>query len=434
MIFVIKNPTGVYKINGTIKLQGAKNSMLNNLLLPLLTDEECIFENVPKINDVLTNLRYLESLGANIKWINSSTLRIQCNDISYKNLDAAISFKTTGSKYFIPFMVHRFGEFTTGPSGGDQLGSRAFEDYAESLSLFGISYQKIDDRLYKFLKSKPENYSDHHLKFPSLGLTINSIFASLNSDRDITIHNSCQEAEIDNTIGLINQMGGNVKRGDNGTIFVKCKQKYVGGTFRNMSDRNVAVSYSMLAVITKGSLKIENFDNLKMDAFYKFLSEINCAYTVIKDSLVIDATKINSTPQSIKAYMYPDIHSDWQPLIAPFLTQQEGISYIEEYLFPFRLGYWLELEKLGASYEYDYSNKTRFEKDANPHAVHINGSQELQGAKVKAIDLRAGMALIIASLITKGNTTIENAEEIYRGYDKIDEILTTLGIDIEVIR
>lgn len=348
MNFIINNPNGRVNIDGEIWLQGAKNSMLNNLLLPLLTTEECIFTNVPKINDVLTNLSYLELLGARIKWLGDSGLSIQCGEIKYQHLDASVAFKTTGSKYFIPFMVHRFGEFITGPSGGDQLGSRAFEDYAESLRLFGIGYVKLTQGSYKFFQTEEGEGADHYLKFPSLGLTINSIFASVNGNKDITIHNSCQEAEIDNTIQIINEMGGDVKRDDTGKIFVKSKQHYKGGTFRNMSDRNASVSYTMTAIITKGKVSINNFDNAKMDAFFQFLNNINCNYTLSDSTLTIDATNINTDPQKIRAYMYPDIHSDWQPLIAPFLAQQTGISYIEEFLFPYRLGYWNELAKNGS--------------------------------------------------------------------------------------
>lgn len=436
MILTIRNKNGSYKIDGTVYLQGAKNSMLNNLLLPLLTEELCVFKNVPQIEDIATNINYLKSLGAIVEWYDESTLAIQCNNIIYRDFETSAAFKTTGSKYFIPFMVHRFGEFITGPSGGDQLGSRHFADYADSLSIFGILYERISNEKYRFYK-KGNNYieskdNNHYLKFPSLGLTINSIFSCINADIDFTIHNTCQEPEIDNTIDLINQMGGSIARGGKGEIIIKGKRNYKGGVFRNMSDRNVAVSFAMLAVISKGKMKITNFDDAKMGAFYSFLDLINCGFQVNGDCLEINAEEINSTPVRLKAYMYPDIHSDWQPLIAPLLTSQYGTSYVEEYLFPFRLGYWKELEKLGAIYEFDYSNKTRFPDDNNPHAVYVHGPQKLNGNIVKAIDLRGGMSLIIASLVTKGSTIIENAEEIFRGYDKIDIVLRDLGIDAVV--
>lgn len=433
MKLLIKNPEGRYIINGEVKLQGAKNAMLNNLLLPLLTNDECIFENVPRINDVLTNLKYLESLGAAVQWITDSSIKIRCSQIKYKDLDSQTAYRTTGSKYFVPFMVHRFGKFITGPSGGDKLGSRAFADYAESLSFFGISYEQIEPSLYKFWKSSDPLGSEHNLKFPSLGLTINSIFAALTCGSDITITNSCLEAEIDNTIDIINQMGGDVQRIAPDSIIVRKKNLYKGGVFRNMSDRNVAVSYAMFALVTQGKITLTNFSNVKMEAFYHFLDQINCKYLTNGDSLFIDAANINKDSQRIKAYMYPEIHSDWQPLIAPLLIGQTGTSYIEEFLFPSRLEYWMELSKMGAKFEFDTNNSTRFTLNGDRHAVYIYGPSVLKGASVRAIDLRAGMCLIIASLNAKGDTLIENAEEIYRGYDKIDMVLRALGVSIELI-
>lgn len=432
MKFIVTNPDGKSKIDGNIYLQGAKNSMLNNLLLPMLTEEEFIISNVPKIKDIEVNLEFLKILNARVEWIDDHTVLIQCNNIKYNELSATTSAKTTGSKYFIPFMVFRFGEFIMGPSGGDKLGNRGFENYANFLKSFGIDY-KLENGLYYFYKTDTK-INEVTLPFQSLGLTINSIFASLHNSSDTIIRNACIEAEIDNTIEIINRMGGDVKRKTPHEIIVRGNKKYHGGKFRNMSDRNVAVTYSIMALISNSRIEILNYDNKKMDAFYKFLNDIGAKYKIIDNNkLVIEKSDLSNSfnPIRIKAFIYPDIHSDWQPLIAPLLTQINGNSYIEEHLFPDRLKYWNELEKMGAKYKFDYTNKTRFEKDENPHAVCVFGKLNLNGAEVTALDLRGGVALIIASLIAIGTTTIHNADEILRGYENIDVILKRLSLDIK---
>jgi UDP-N-acetylglucosamine 1-carboxyvinyltransferase len=431
MKFLIKNPEGKYDIDGTIFLQGSKNAMMNNLLLPLLTDDECVFYNVPKIKDIEINLEFLKTLNAKVEWIDNHTVLVQCDDIKYNDQDALLSAKTTGSKYFIPFMVKRFGEFKMGSSGGDKLGNRGFENYANSLKSFGIEYKINDQGLYHFYKIDFHK-SEISLPFQSIGLTVNAIFAALNCSQDTLIHNACIEAEIDNTIELINQMGGNVMRVTPHEILITVTNQLHGGKFRNMSDRNAAVTYSIMALITNGRLEIQNYDDVKMDAFYSFLDSLGANYELKEKTLTINKSEFLKSNHNlrIKAFIYPDIHSDWQPLIAPLLTQMNGISYIEEYLFPDRLRYWKELEKMGVSYQYDLTNKTRFENDPNPHAVKVSGKFQLKGAEVEALDLRGGVALIIAALVAKGTTTINNADEILRGYENIDTILKGLSVDI----
>jgi len=184
-----------------------------------------------------------------------------------------------------------------------------------------------------------------------------------------------------------------------------------------MSDRNTAVSYAIMAIITNSKLEIHNFDNKKMDAFLDFLKNVNAPFEINHNTLIIlPHTELSSI--FIKAFLYPEFHSDWQPLIAPLFTQINGHNRIEELLFPDRLGYCEQLNRMNAKCEYDYNFKTRFNNN-KPHAVDIYGKRELFGANVIANDLRGGMALIIASLVAKGITTIDNYKEVKRGYENI---------------
>ena len=431
MKFVINNPKGHFDISNRIYLQGAKNSMLQNVCLPLLTKEECIIENVPKIRDIELNLDFLKELGGKVQWINQSTLSITCQKITNKLLPPDISRKTTGSKFFIPLMVSLFGEYKTGPCGGCDIGDRQFDQHAKALEPFGILHTKLDADMYHFFQA--DSLQDkYELPFMSFGLTLNAILSSVCREKEITIRNACQEPEIDNTLEFLRVMGVEIEQIEGGTIKMRGKKELTGCRFRNMSDRNAAVTYALMGIITNSNLTIENYDDVKMEAFYKFLDEINAKYFIRQKELCILRNSDNSLkPVNINAFLYPGFHTDWQPLVAPLLTQIEGSSYIKENYFSDRLRYWNELEKMGANCKFDYDTKTRFQDD-NPHAVYINGKTSLIGTDVYARDLRGGVALVTASLVAKGKTVIHNAEQIIRGYDNLVNILKQLSVNIEI--
>lgn len=420
--------------DGHITLQGSKNSMLNNLCLSLLTEDECIIENVPNIRDINDNLSFMSELGCDIKHIGKNTVSISCKDIKNAEYDPKLSIRTTGSKFFIPLLTYRFGNYRTGISQGCNIGDRGFEDYAKSLSHFGIKYNKDSNNVYTFYIS-PEIESDIHLPFPSFGLTVNAILAAQASKRSFTIENVCQEPEIDNTISMLNAMGASISRQNNKIIIGECN-KLTGCKFRNMSDRNVAVTYAVAALIANIELIIENYDDVKMEAFYKFLNKINAKYTVNEKVLIIHKSILHIDSGDnikIKAFLYPDFHSDWQPLISPLLAIAPFNSYVEEWLFQNRLSHWDELGKLGSKYQYDFNNSTRFENDKFPHAVNITGGAQLKGTNVYANDLRSAASLVLASLAAKGETIINNIEELDRGYEKLAEDMKSLGAKMEYI-
>jgi len=186
----IINKTGCIKINGIIKNQGSKNAMLNNLCLPILTSEECIIDNVPDISDIKLNIMHLEMLNATVKWLNPNKISIKCNNLINLQMDSNLSIKTTGSKFFIPLMVQKFGNYITGPSGGCNIGDRMFINYAKSLESFGISFKIIDDSKFYFYKIN-SFHNNITLPFPSFGLTVNAIFSSACQNKETIISNVC---------------------------------------------------------------------------------------------------------------------------------------------------------------------------------------------------------------------------------------------------
>lgn len=422
---IIEGPS---KLKGTINLQGSKNSMLINLVLPILTNEECVISNVPRIKDIELNLSILESLGSKIRWLDKHTVSIKCDALSSAEIDPKLSVKTTGSKFFIPLLVSRFGKVKTGFSLGDDIGlDRGFSKFLDLMKSLGIPHEKENDH-YLFYSNGKEGKKDLRLDFPSFSATIGAVLGCVTGEDTTIIRNTHQASEIDNACDMLRAMGAKIQRHNNEIKVVGVK-KLNGVNFRNMSDRNALVTYVTASLITNGETTINNIDDVKLEPFWDFLNKLGASYEKNKTSLIIYPSLSELKSVDIFAYMWPQFHSDWQPLVAPLLTQISGTSSIVDDLFESRLGYLQELGKMKASYEFFSPNNSRF-NDGKSHGVKIHGPIKLHGSTVVAPDVRGGASLVIAGLAAEGRTTIENIDQIERGYEDIVGVLSSLTANI----
>lgn len=422
---VIEGPS---KLNGTIDLQGSKNSMLINLALPLLTDEECVISNVPRIRDIELNLSIIEKLGGKVRWLDTHTVSVKCGTVNNFEIDPTDAVKTTGSKYFIPLLVKRFGKVTTGPSLGDDIGhDRGFSKFLGLLGGFGVGYEKHGTRYTFFSKASDEHDSLIRLDFPSFGATVGAILSHIVGEGTVEIQNVHLAAEIENSMMMLRKMGA-IIAAEGSTLKINRVKKLGGVNFRNMSDRNALVTYATASLITDGKVTVNNIDDTKLEPFWEFLSYIGANYKRARNSASFYPS-LNLKPADVFAYMWPKFHSDWQPLVAPLLSKITGESTITDDLWEDRFGYMEELKKIGLTYDTFNPTNTRF-TDGKPHGVKICGPQKFSGSKVKALDVRGGASLVIAGLAANGRTTIENIEQIERGYEDIVGVLSSLGANI----
>ena len=425
---IIEGPS---KINGFLKLQGSKNSMLINLALPLLTDEECIISNVPRIADIELNLSILQDLGGKVRWLNNHTVSIKWDEISKAEIDPNLAIKTSSSKFFIPLLVKRLGQIFSGPSLGDDIGlDRGFSKFINLMHDFGILFEKSGNGYIFYLDNTRKPIEEISLSFPSFSATVGAVLANVLGNSRIKIHNIHLAPEIENAFQMLTAMGAKIKTEDS-SIEVEGVERLHRVNFENLSDRNALVTFTAVSLITSGSISIKSSTPLrflKLEAFWDFLDRMGAKYKKDENGLTVSPST-NLRPTDVYAYMWPNFHSDWQPLIAPLLTQISGESSIVDDLFEKRFGYWDELGKMGAKYDLFRPINSRF-KDDKFHGVKIFGPTKLQGAEVRAPDLRGGASLIIAGLVADGRTTIENVEQIERGYEDIVEVLSGLGASI----
>ena len=425
---IIEGPS---KINGSLKLQGSKNSMLINLALPLLTEEECIISNVPRIADVELNLSILKNLGGKVRWIDNHKVSIKCDEISKAEIDPDLAIKTSSSKFFIPLLVKRLGRVFSGPSLGDDIGlDRGFSKFIKLMHDFGILFGRSGNGYVFYSDNTRKPVEEISLSFPSFSATVGAVLANVLGNSKIKIHNIHLAPEIENAFQMLSAMGAKIKT-EGSSIEVEGVGKLHGANFENLPDRNVLVTFTAASLITGGNLSLKSSTPLrflKLEAFWDFLDNIGARYKREDDELIVFSSP-NLGPTDVYAYMWPHFHSDWQPLIAPLLTQISGESSIVDDLFEKRFGYWDELGKMGAKYELFHPKNSRF-KDDKFHGVKIFGPAKLRGAEVGALDLRGGTSLIIAGLVAEGRTTIKNVEQIERGYEDIVDVLSCLGANI----
>lgn len=423
---IVNGPT---KIEGVIPIQGSKNTMLVNLVLPVLTKETCVINNVPRIRDVLINLDILASLGAQVEWLDPHRVSINCKNIKSSEISPEVSSRTTSSRFFIPLLVLRCGQVETGISLGDNIGSdRGFSDFVKMLEQFCIKHKKINGRYKFYLDKKSKAAKKIDLNYPSFSGTVGAVLAGVLGEDDLAINGANRSAEVDNIFEMLRIMGAKILQEED-RIKVTGVKKLSGCSFNNLSDNNALVTYSVAALITNSNATLTGFTNVKLEAFWNFLDRINAHYLINKNKLILFPSLSQLRPTEIYADTWPKFHTDWQPLVAPLLSVISGESSIIDNVWSDRFGYWSELEKMGAKGDSFKPNGTRF-SDNKPHGIKIHGKAYLKGSRVFAKDVRGGACLVLAGMAAEGKTTIENVEQIERGYDDLVGTLSKLGANI----
>lgn len=432
---------GGRKLNGSLRLQGAKNLALQALTIAVLADGEVVLENFPRIADTEVNLEILEQMGAKVS-INDNVVGIDASNINPIDIDPSIAVKTTGSRYFIPVLVRRFGRVATGPSGGDRIGRGDRHELDETVlrayRQMGIESQVLSGRngikRYEFLEASqcPDSIK---LDKRFFGPTVQGILSHAVDRRggEFTICNPSVEPEIFETIKLLNRMGADITykaegyREGRDYIRIRGKESLLGARFKIMSDPNALVSYAVAALITDGQVSIEGIDwNDKVQAFLDILCRIGASYyfDYKEGRLSLSPSRSELKPiDLVTDFWLARCHTDWQQLLTPLFAILHGESFIEENVYSARFKNVPALRLMGADI-----NKG---VDVLANRIHIKGCPSLYGANVKAPkDIGGTTSLLIAALAAKGKSTIRGADQIARGLENYQDVLNSLGAKI----
>lgn len=403
-------------LSGTINIGGAKNSAVAIIPASILAEGVSTIKNVPNISDRDALIDILNILNCPVT-INAEELKIDASNIQNTIIDSYHSGRLRASYYFMGALLGRKKYVEIYIPGGCNIGSRPIDIHIEGFKALGAEVINEGDKY--ILKAEKLTGADIHLRFQSVGATINLMFASVLAEGTTVIHNAAKEAEIINIAEYLNNMGANITGAGTDEITIVGVTKLHGAEISVLPDRIEAGTYIILGSLCGKNLKINNIIPEHLTALIDNLKEMGANLTESHDSITISSTN-NLKPINIKTSVYPGFPTDIGQPMSVLLTECMGTSIFEETIWENRMGHIPSLNKMGANIT------------VNGTIATINGPTKLIGEEVLATDLRGGAALVLAGLKADGTTIINNAEHILRGYEDIIAKLTHVGAKIEL--
>lgn len=410
--FVIK---GGCRLQGEVNISGAKNAAIAIIPAAILSDGICRIENIPNITDVTSITRILYDMGAKIRSINRSTIEIDPSSIRTYMASEELARHMRGSYYLLGALLGKFHHAVVTMPGGCDFGVRPIDQHLKGFAALGAKH-RLEGGMVDVYADRLVG-SHIYLDVVSVGATANIILAAVKAEGTTVIENAAKEPHIVDLANFLNSMGADIRGAGTDVIKVYGVQHLEGTSYSIIPDPIEAGTYMVAAAATGGDVLVKNVIPKHLESISAKLEEMGVELTEFDDSIrVARNQKLNKC--NIKTMPHPGFPTDMQPQIAVLLSLAEGTSIINESVWDNRFRYVEELKRMGAQISVD-----------GKLAV-VEGVDHLDAAPVKATDLRAGAALIIAALCARGATQIENIQHIERGYENIDKKLQSLGADI----
>ena len=403
-------------LKGEVRISGAKNAAVAILPAVLLSDEPCVIENLPNISDVTTLLKAMQCLGAQIKTINKTTVEIDPRHVNSFVVSKKMAEGMRASSYFLGALLGRLKRARVSPPGGCDFGVRPIDQHIKGFEALGAR-MTIENGM---VDAKAQHLSgcSIYLDVVSVGATINIMLAAVKANGLTVIENAAREPHIVDLANFLNSMGANIMGAGTGVIKIRGVKHLSGTTYSIIPDQIEAGTYMAAAVAARGDILVTNVTPKHLESIIAKLIEIGAKVTEYDEAVRVQMTR-RPKKCNIKTMPHPGFPTDMQPQIATVLSLADGTSIVTEGVWDSRFRYVEQLTLMGADIQVD--GKT---------AV-ITGVKSLNPAPVRAVDLRAGAAMIIAGLAANGTTEIEEIDHIDRGYENVVEKFSALGADIK---
>ncbi len=407
-------------LSGSVTISGAKNAAVGMLPAALLVDGVCRLENVPDISDVRLLLQILQQMGAVIRRLSPNTLEIDCTNV--KNVTAPIDLvrRIRASYYLIGAQLGRFGHAKVAMPGGCNFGVRPIDQHIKGFEAMGAFVDQQDGYVCADAPSEGIGGGHVYLDLVSVGATMNIMIAAVLSSGTTIIENCAREPHIVDLANFLNAMGARISGAGTGIIKVRGVSRLAGGSYSIIPDQIEAGTYMAAVAAAGGDIWVQNVIPKHMDCISAKLREMGVKITEHDDSIRVQRDG-GLRRANVKTMPYPGFPTDMQPQIAVCLALAKGTSIVTEGIYDNRFRYTQELGRMGASIQ------------VNSEVAVIDGVDSLAGCSVKACDLRAGAAMVIAGLAAHGTTVVEDVHFIERGYESIIEKLQGLGANIKRI-
>lgn len=403
-------------LSGSVRISGAKNAAVAILPAVLLADGPCVIENLPQILDVSTLLSSLSALGADVKIINKTTARIDPAHADSFIVTKEMAQGMRASSYFLGALLGRCKRARVAPPGGCDFGVRPIDQHIKGFEALGtrvtIENGMVDARAASL------SGASIYLDVVSVGATMNIMLAAVKAKGLTVIENAAREPHIVDLANFLNSMGANIMGAGTGVIKIRGVEHLRGTQYSIIPDQIEAGTYMVAAAATGGDVTVENVTPKHLESIIAKLIETGAQIEEFDEAVRV---RMSSRPKrcNVKTMPHPGFPTDMQPQIATLLSVAEGTSIVTEGVWDNRFRYVEQLTLMGASIQVDGKSAI------------ITGVEELKPAPVRAVDLRAGAAMIIAGLMAKGETVVEEISHIDRGYELLTEKLSALGADIK---
>ena len=408
---------GNHTLSGTIKIGGAKNSVVALIPAAILAEGTVKISNVPNISDKDALIEILKLLEVKVKK-SSSIIEIDASNIKNCLIPENLSNKLRASYYFMGALLARFKHVEMYFPGGCNIGSRPIDLHLKGFESLGATITKEDSKY--IIDAEELKGANIMLDFASVGATINLMIAATMAKGITHISNAAREAEISNIADLLNNMGAKITGAGTEEITIEGVERLHSAEIKVIPDRIEAGTYIIMGALLGDNLTIEGMIPEHNILLLNKLQEIGVNFKLQNHKIILNKTK-NLKPTNVRTVVYPGFPTDLGQPMAVLLTQANGISLFEETIWENRMGHVKYLNMMGANIE------------AERQHAKITGPTPLHGAEITATDLRAGAALVTAGLIATGTTTISDAEHILRGYERIINKLSSVGANIKIV-
>lgn len=402
-------------LRGEVSISGAKNAVVAILPATILADDVCRIENIPNISDVTYMVRILKQIGARVRVINKHTLEIDTTTVNSFTVPDELTKHMRASYYLIGALLGRDNQARVSMPGGCDLGIRPMDQHIKGFEFLGADVS-IENAMVNAHAEKLIG-SSVYMDVVSVGATVNIMLAAVKARGLTVIENAAKEPHIVDLANFLNSMGADVRGAGTDVIKIHGVEKLHGCTYSIIPDQIEAGTYMVAAGATKGDVLIKNVIPKHLESISAKLEECGLEVTEYDDSIRVRYVgKLSKC--NIITLPHPGFPTDMQPQMSVLLSIAEGTSIVSENVSDNRYRYVAQLTRMGANVQVDGK------------VAVIEGVPELTGAPVKADDLRAGAAMLIAGLTAQGTTEIENIQHIDRGYEEVVEKFSVLGADI----
>ena len=403
-------------LSGSVSISGAKNAAVAIIPATLLIEGKCRVENIPDISDVHDLIDILLGMGAQVHRVGPTTWEFDCSKVRQTRAPFAQARKIRASYYLIGALLGRFGRAEVAMPGGCDFGSRPIDQHIKGWEALGAHVETIGGEVLATSEHRLQG-SGVYLDMESVGATMNIMIAAVLAEGVTVIENAAKEPHVVDLANFLNAMGARVSGAGTDVIKVRGVDRLRGGFYSIIPDQIEAGTYLMAGAATGGAVTVTNVIPKHLDCITAKLREMGCRITEDDDAVRLEAPgRLRRT--NVKTMPYPGFPTDMQPQIAVCMSLAQGTSIITEGVYDHRFRYVAELHRMGAQAQVDGK------------VCVVEGVDGLAGAPVKACDLRAGAAMVIAGLAAQGVTVVEDVYHIERGYENIIEKLRNLGADI----